>query len=94
VATDVVTFNGWAANGLGDDRRGDARLRSQRHAVTTGWSVVKTFGELQALDRNGDGKLDASDPLWSKLKVWVQTGVDASGNPQGTLQSFADLGIQ
>jgi hypothetical protein len=63
-------------------------------AVTTGWSVVKTFGELQAFDRNGDGKLDASDPLWSKLKVWVQTGVDASGNPQGTLKTFADLGIQ
>ncbi len=31
---------------------------------------------LAQYDSNGDGKIDANDPIWSQLKVWQYDRVD------------------
>ena len=54
--------------------------------------MVSGFSELEALDSNHDGVLNASDSAWSQLKVWVDT--TGNGNFQsGQLYSLDQLGI-
>ena len=50
------------------------------------------FNVLESYDANHDGVIDASDPVWSKLKVWQ----DANGNGQvdpGEMRSLEEAGI-
>jgi uncharacterized protein YcsI (UPF0317 family) len=50
------------------------------------------FADLAALDTDGDGVINASDPAFANLSVWV----DANGNGQldpGELVSLSSLGI-
>jgi hypothetical protein len=60
--------------------------------VTGDASLVTSFAQLEALDVNHTGVLNASDPGWAALKVWV----DQSGTgvfSQGELYSLDQLGI-
>ena len=51
------------------------------------------FADLRVLDANGDGVINASDAVFSKLQVWV----DANSNgvtQAGELHSLGALGIK
>src|SRR5262249_23119733 len=57
-----------------------------------GSSSVDGFTALSALDSNGDGVLNANDPGFANLKVWVDA--DGDGVAQaGEVVSLASLGI-
>jgi hypothetical protein len=65
---------------------------NSKGAVTQESDLVQGFPQLAALDANHDGKLDASDPAFSQLKVWVdKTGSGAFSS--GSLYTLAQLGI-
>ena len=58
----------------------------------TGASQLMDFSKLAAFDVNGTGVLDASDPVWSQLRIWN----DANGNEQvdaGELLTLAQAGL-
>jgi hypothetical protein len=50
------------------------------------------FAALGALDANGDGVIDASDPGFANLMVWVDANEDGVVDP-GELESLSQLGI-
>jgi hypothetical protein len=47
------------------------------------------FADLQALDSNGDGVINALDPAFSSLEVWV----DQTADGQGEIETLSQLGI-
>jgi hypothetical protein len=49
------------------------------------------FGELAALDSDGNGWIDENDGAFSQLKIWTPTGT--SQGAQGTLASLADSDV-
>jgi Ca2+-binding RTX toxin-like protein len=51
------------------------------------------FQDLAALDVNGDGVVDESDPGYSDLRVWFDVNFDGTSS-SGELFSLADLGIE
>ncbi|MDB6372026.1 S8 family serine peptidase [Photorhabdus bodei] len=50
------------------------------------------FGALASEDANKDGVIDPTDPIWSKLRVWVDSTHDAKVDA-GELKTLAELGI-
>jgi hypothetical protein len=50
------------------------------------------FAALAAYDLNGDGVIDASDAVYSQLRVWQDANGNAVADP-GELHTLADLGI-
>ncbi|AEK62498.1 hypothetical protein [Collimonas fungivorans] len=60
--------------------------------VTNDTSLVAGFGALSTLANQTGGELDASNPLWNSLKVWVDPNGDANFQ-QGELYSLNQLGI-
>ncbi len=50
------------------------------------------FAALASEDANADGVIDQNDPIWSKLRVWVDASHDAQSDA-GELKSLAELGI-
>ncbi|EKF57692.1 hemolysin-type calcium-binding protein, partial [Agrobacterium albertimagni AOL15] len=57
-----------------------------------GGQFASGVAALASLDTNGDGKIDASDDAFSKLKIWV----DANNNgisDEGELSSLFDNGV-
>ncbi|WP_414534885.1 S8 family serine peptidase [Pseudomonas sp. CAM1A] len=50
------------------------------------------FAALASEDGNGDGVIDQSDPIWSKLRIWVDGSHDAKVDG-GELKTLAELGI-
>ena len=63
--------------------------------LPNGQTAINGFAALAAYDFNGSGSIDASDPIFSQLRVWVETGVGGPNGttPQGSLYTLADLGI-
>ena len=65
--------------------------------LANGMLAVNGFQALAQFDANGDGKIDASDPIWSQLRVW-QHDPEAtdSGDPDssGIFKTLDELGIQ
>jgi hypothetical protein len=51
------------------------------------------FAALASLDANGDGVIDASDPAFAHLEVWVDGNGDGVVEP-GELYTLPELGIQ
>ncbi|WFT80076.1 hypothetical protein QA634_33690 [Methylobacterium sp. CB376] len=67
-------------------------LAPGKQAVTQDADLVPSFMALRRLDANGDGRVDAHDPAYAELKVWIDpTGHADPG--QGQLVSLSDLGI-
>ncbi|MET3135553.1 hypothetical protein AAKU55_005865 [Oxalobacteraceae bacterium GrIS 1.11] len=60
--------------------------------VTQDSSLVAGFGALSTLAKRSSGTLDAGNPLWNQLKVWVDQNGDATCQ-QGELKTFDQLGI-
>lgn len=50
------------------------------------------FAALASEDGNGDGIIDARDPIWNRLRVWVDASHDARVDG-GELKTLAELGI-
>ncbi|MCU1752116.1 S8 family serine peptidase [Pseudomonas sp. 6D_7.1_Bac1] len=50
------------------------------------------FAALASEDANKDGVIDSRDPIWSKLRVWVDGTHDAKVDA-GELKTLAELGI-
>ncbi|MCK9237460.1 MAG: hypothetical protein M0Q29_08965 [Thiopseudomonas sp.] len=77
------------ANGLIDN---GAELFGDFTPMPDGTLAPNGFAALAALDANGDGILDASDPAFAELKLWVDS--DQNGvTGEGELMSLADAGI-
>lgn len=50
------------------------------------------FAALASEDGNGDGIVDARDPIWNQLRVWVDASHDARVD-SGELKTLTELGI-
>ncbi|OJX05334.1 MAG: hypothetical protein BGO72_14040 [Burkholderiales bacterium 70-64] len=97
----VLTRTGWAgrddallvwdrnANGTIDT---GAELFGDFTPLSNGTLAPNGFAALVALDSNGDGLLDASDPAFAELKLWRDADQDGLTG-QGELITLADAGI-
>ena len=97
----VLTKTGWAgkndallvwdrnANGTIDT---GAELFGDFTVLPNGTLAPNGFAALAALDSNGDGILDASDPAFAELKLWRDTSQDGVSQG-GEFISLAEAGI-
>ena len=97
----VLTKSGWAgkddallvwdrnANGTIDT---GAELFGDFTVLPNGTLAPNGFAALAALDANGDGVIDASDPAFHELKLWRDTSQDGQTGA-GELITLADAGI-
>jgi len=97
-----VDQTGWAAQGegiLARDLSGDGKINDGSELFGTatrlsdGSFASDGFEALAALDTNADGKIDASDPLFADLKVWVDADSDGVTDP-GELKSLDEAGVR
>lgn len=81
-----LTFVGAGSGFLALDRNGDGIINdgSELFGPRTG----NGFAELAALDADGNGWLDANDPLFHQLRIWMK---DRHGNDY--LYTLAEKGI-
>ena len=99
-------LSGWVAQGdgvlmldrdLDDILDNGSELFGNFTPFANGMLAVNGFQALAQFDSNGDGKIDASDPIWSQLKVW-QHDPEATdtGDPDssGIFKTLDELGIQ
>jgi Ca2+-binding RTX toxin-like protein len=91
--TGFAVHTGWVGPDTGllvQDNNGNGKIDNITELF--GNSAMDGFSALKALDTNHDGVIDAQDPGFANLKVWV----DANGNgvtDPGELYSLADLDI-
>lgn len=81
----------WDRNGNGSIDTG-AELFGDFTPLPNGTLAPNGFAALAALDSNGDGILDASDPAFHELKLWRDTSQDGQTGA-GELITLADAGI-
>ena len=64
--------------------------------LPNGQTASNGFAALSAFDQNGSGVIDASDPIFNQLQVWVDTGTGGADGttPVGKLFTLAQLNIQ
>lgn len=81
--------------------KGNAFLAADFNANGTVDGVMELFSNIRAehplddlarLDANGDGTLDALDPMWSSLRLWTDADRDGVCR-EGELQTMAQAGI-
>ncbi|PQQ27128.1 S8 family serine peptidase [Photorhabdus hindustanensis] len=99
--------SGWADRNTGilviDDGSGQIKNASQMFSEYYGGKAgingaagekkfKDGFGALASEDANKDGVIDQNDPIWSKLRVWVDNTHDAKVDA-GELKTLAELGI-
>jgi hypothetical protein len=97
----ILTKTGWAgkddallvwdrnANGTIDT---GSELFGDFTVLPNGTLAPNGFAALAALDSNGDGILDASDPAFHELKLWRDTSQDGQTG-EGELITLQDAGI-
>lgn len=78
------------ANGVIDSGR---ELFGSETLLPNGLKAVNGFAALRALDANGDGVIDASDPVFAQLRVWVDANTDARTG-QGELLTLEEAGVR
>jgi Ca2+-binding RTX toxin-like protein len=82
----------WDRNGDGQIN-GGSELFGNRTLLPDGVTpAANGFAALAARDANGDGKIDANDPIWVNLKIWRDADSDGVSTP-AELVTPADLGI-
>lgn len=81
----------WDRNSNGTIDTG-AELFGDFTPLPNGSLAPNGFAALAALDANGDGVIDASDPAFGELKLWRDTDQDGVTG-EGELISLADAGI-
>ena len=91
----------WVGDGDGLltlDRNGDGmvtngqELFGDRTRLINGEYATSGFEALREFDDNNDGKIDAKDNVYSKLKMWQDINHDGLSQSE-ELKSLADLGI-
>ena len=94
--------SGWVAPGDGLlvwDRNANGAIDSGRELfgsetlLPDGLKAVNGFEALKALDVNGDGLIDASDPVYAQLRVWIDGNTDGR-NGEGELLTLEEAGVQ
>jgi hypothetical protein len=60
--------------------------------LANGQRAGNGYAALAQYDTNGDGKINASDAIYSKLEVWVDANHDGKSEA-GELKTLAQLGI-
>jgi len=94
---------GWTARNtdiafLALDRNGDGQINNgwELFGNTTplrqGGRASNGFEALAEYDANGDGVIDAADPVWNNLLLWVDANHDGASEP-GELRRVADSSI-
>ncbi len=81
----------WDRNGNGviDD---GAELFGNYTQTAGGTTAANGFAALASYDTNHDGVINASDPIWSNLKIWIDADSNGVTDP-GELHSLSSLGI-
>ncbi len=99
--TGFAMKTGWAAPTDGFlvwDRNGNGLIDNSGEmfgsaTLTSGGTVASNgFLALASYDSNHDGVINASDPIWSNLKIWVDANSNGVTDP-GELHSLSSLGI-
>ena len=99
--TGTATPVGWVAGGdglLAMDRNGDGRIGDGRELFGTvtplpdGRPAGNGYAALAALDANGDNRVDAVDPAFAELRVWIDANHNGVSDP-GELRSLVSAGI-
>jgi hypothetical protein len=98
----VMENVGWASASdglLAIDLNGDgvindgSELLGEAFELTDGTKAKDGFVALSSLDSNQDGKISASDNVFSQLKVWKDADSDGQTDV-GELSSLMDMGIE
>lgn len=93
---------GWVASGDGLlvwDRDANDAIDSGRELfgsetlLPNGMKAVNGFEALKVFDANGDGVIDASDPVYAQLRVWVDGNTDGR-NAEGELLTLEEAGVR
>ncbi len=91
----------WPGKGLAflvRDLNGNGRIDDGRELfgdstrLANGAKAADGFAALAALDANGDGKVDAQDPAFAALGLWIDHDVDGDCEP-GEMTSLAAHGV-
>jgi Ca2+-binding RTX toxin-like protein len=69
-----------------------AELFGNHTPAADGSVAAHGFAALAAWDQDGNGSIDAADPVWARLQVWRDADSDARVDA-GELQALAALGI-
>lgn len=81
-------------NGMLDD---GSELFGDNTILPDGTVAADGFAALAFYDANGDGRIDADDPIWSDLRMWQGqfSNLGHIGDPheQGVLSTLDELGI-
>ncbi len=81
-------------NGMLDD---GSELFGNNSILPDGTVAADGFAALSFYDTNGDGRIDADDPIWSELRMWQgqYSNLGHIGDPheQGVLSTLDELGI-
>ena len=92
-ANGFAPHTGWIAPGMGllvlDDGLNDGTVTANE---LVGARSGYGFGDLRALDANGDGVIDSRDAAYARLRVWTDPNGDGQSG-QGELHTLAALGI-
>ena len=93
---------GWVAPGDGLlvwDRNASGTIDSGRELfgsetlLPNGMKAINGFEALKAFDANGDGVIDANDPVFAQLRVWVDANTDARTG-KGELLTLEQAGVR
>jgi Ca2+-binding RTX toxin-like protein len=93
---------GWVAPGDGLlvwDRNANGTIDSGRELFGSetplhlAWKAVNGFEALKFHDANGDGIIDANDPVFAELRVWVDANSDARTDT-GELLTLEEAGVK
>lgn len=87
LGTGTKVPTGWASAG-----EGFLVLPSSDGTVSSAQNFVPFFSALAQFDLNHDGVINSGDPIWSQLRVWVNTASDGVFRATN-LHSLSDLGI-
>jgi hypothetical protein len=73
-----------------------SQLFGSATVLPNGQTASNGFAALSAFASNGHDVINASDPIFNQLQVWVDTGVGGANGttPIGTLFTLAELNIQ
>jgi hypothetical protein len=93
-----AVHTGWVEPGSGDgilvlDRNGASQISNIDQLIggqaTAGDVSAVGFAQLAQYDANLDGVIDANDPIYSQLRIWV----DSDGSGTGELLTLQQAGI-
>ena len=81
------------------DRNNNGQIDSGRELfgsetlLANGMKAINGFEALKAFDANGDGVIDANDPVFAQLRVWVDANTDARTG-EGELLTLEQAGVR